>query len=118
MSVIYAAERVSDPRFRPHQFTSEPDAFGKAAIITWLPAGPGGEDQLMASQFQHTYAVAIRAEARRRYGSLKEYAKAAGVDYQRLTKLLRGEAIMRLEDVASARRHLGAAIPTPVADRA
>lgn len=62
---------------------------------------------------QNAYAVAIRAEVRRHYSSLKEYAQTAGVDYQRLTKMLRGEAIMRLEDIASAHRHLGITISVP-----
>jgi len=102
---------MSDPRYRPRRYTSEPFAFGKAATIAWLPVPLGSEDQHLAAQMQHFYARAIATEAKRRYGSLKGYALAVSVDYQRLTKILRGEAVMRLEDIASARLHLGPTIP-------
>lgn len=101
---------MSDPRYRPRRYTSEPDVFGKGATIDWLPAAPGTEEQHLAAQMQHCWAVAITTEVKSRYGSLKGYAKAANVDYQRLTKILRGDAVMRLEDIASARLHLGVAV--------
>jgi hypothetical protein len=37
----------------------------------------------------------------------KVYAQMAGIGYDRLVKMLRGEVIMRLEDVAAADRLLG-----------
>jgi len=111
MSVAYVSASMSDPRYRPRRYSAEPSVFGKARAIAWLPVPPGSEDQHLAAQMQHVYAVAIATEAKSRYGSLKGYARAVDVDYQRLAKILRGEAVMRLEDIASARLHLGPAIP-------
>jgi hypothetical protein len=108
---------MSNPRFRPREHTSEPRAFGRAERLQWLPPQPGGEDQLVAAQIQHTYAVAITKTALRRYSNLKAYAEAAGIDYQRLSKLLSGAAVMRLEDIANAHRHLGLSLPEAVLPR-
>lgn len=113
MEVAYPDELMSDPRYRPRRYTSEPAAFGKAANIQWGPVASGSEDQADAAKMQHFYAKVIADEAKRQYGSIKRYARVAGVDYQRLTKILRGEAVMRFEDIASARRQLGDAIPFP-----
>lgn len=41
----------------------------------------------------------MRSEGR---GSVKGLATAAGVSYDRMARVLRGDAIMRLEDVAAA----------------
>lgn len=102
---------MSDDRYRPRTYTTEPAAFGKAATIAWPSVPRSGEARLLAAQVQHHCAVAITREAKAQYVTLKKYARRAGVDYQRLTKILRGEAVMRLEDMANARLHLGDAIP-------
>lgn len=101
------SEPMPDPRNRPSRYTSEPYVFGKAATIAWLPAAPGTKEQLLAAQMQHYLALAINTAAKSRYGSLTVYAKVANVKYRRLTRILRGDVVMRLEDIASARRHLG-----------
>ncbi len=114
MTLTYADRPVSAPRFRPQHYTTEPRAFGRAFDLVWRKPWPGpSEDRLLASQMQNTYAFLIQDEAIRQHGSLKKYAEEAGVDYQRLTKLLRGEAIMRLEDIANAHRHLHIPFPKP-----
>jgi hypothetical protein len=103
---------MSTPRFHPRCYTAEPGVFGKARMIRWCQTASGpDETQLIASQIQHAYAVKIRELAVRRYGDLKRYADATDTDYQRLAKVLRGEAIMRLEDIADAHRHLGISLP-------
>jgi hypothetical protein len=103
---------MSTPRFHPRCYTVEPGVFGKARMIGWCQATSAeDETKLMASQIQHAYAVRIRDLAVDRYGDLKSYADATGTDYQRLAKVLRGEAIMRLEDIAEAHRHLGVPLP-------
>jgi len=56
-----------------------------------------------------TLAYVIRGEAMRRYGSVKAYADAFGLSYQRLSAVLRGDQIIRLEDIVSAERNLNAA---------
>lgn len=53
----------------------------------------------------------IRRAAERQYGSLARYADAVGLSYDRLTKIMRGTEIMRLEDIAQAQRYLGVESP-------
>lgn len=104
---------MSTPRFQPRRYSTEPDVFGKARHIEWRDLSSGDEGvQLVASQIQHDFAVAIRDAVRTAgYSGIKAYAQATGADYQRLSKVLRGEAIMRLEDIADAHLHLGIAVP-------
>lgn len=70
--------------------------------------------RLQAAQMQHYYAMRIRraiAEGTHVKGKgmtrSRVYAQMAGTSYDRLVKMLRGEVIMRLEDVAAADRMLG-----------
>ena len=102
---------VTQPRFRPRRYTLEPKAFGKARSIRWVEPNPGTEDQHAAAQMQHEWAVAINEAAIRNYGSLKRYTDENELPYDRLTRILRGDEIMRLEDIATAQRLLGVVGP-------
>jgi hypothetical protein len=62
---------------------------------------------LGAARYQHIYALRIRARMKAKNHNAKSYAAAAGVRYDRLVKVLRGHAIMRLEDIAAADGILG-----------
>jgi hypothetical protein len=55
--------------------------------------------------------VQIRRAAEDQYGSVAKYAEIFGLGYDRLTKILRGVEIMRLEDIARAQRHLDVESP-------
>ena len=98
---------MTNPRFQPRRYPADSRAFGRTEQIDWVPVQPGTEDQHLASQFQHDWVVLIRLAARRKYGSLKGYANATGQNYNRVARVMRGEAIMRLEDIAVADRTLG-----------
>lgn len=97
---------MSDPRYKPRSFCAEPDAFGLASTVAWNRTSKGRETQLAAAKIQHRYAVGIRRAAKRQYGSIGAYAARLGQSPDRLAKVLRGEAIMRLEDIAAAQLHL------------
>ncbi|TFB47264.1 helix-turn-helix domain-containing protein [Cryobacterium tagatosivorans] len=99
---------MTDPRFRPRAYTHEPGAFGKAAIIEWiLPASAFVQDRVQAAWLQHIYAARITRMLRKKKMTLTAYADTAGVGYDRMSKVLRGEAVMRLEDLAQSERILG-----------
>lgn len=117
VGLTYSASLVSDPRFKPRSFTLDPRGFGKVAQLRWRDAGDGDEEtEVLTAQVQHDFAYAItEAVTRSRYRTVKAYAHATGTDYQRLTRILRGDAIMRLEDIADAHRHLGIPLPKPAA---
>jgi hypothetical protein len=97
---------VSNPRFEPRAFTNEPDAFGLARAISWRDADSDHVDQANAARLQHLWALAIRAASKKQFGSVKAYSVAAQQNYDRLAKVLRGDTIMRLEDIAAAQRLL------------
>jgi transcriptional regulator with XRE-family HTH domain len=63
--------------------------------------------QLGAARLQHLYALRIRQALKSKNRSLKQFAADSGVGYDRMTKMLRGQALMRLEDIAAADHLLG-----------
>lgn len=109
---------MSDPRFRPRAYTEEPQGFGKVASIRWIEAkSPREADRILASKLQHEYAVRINRRLKETGKSVREYAAMTGIGYDRVTRVLRGEAVMRLEDVAQAERLLhGITTEKPRAD--
>lgn len=101
---------MSNPRFVPRSLCAEPHAFGRARTVDWVDPDGADQTELAAAQLQHDYAVRIRLAAKERFGSIGAYALQIGQTSDRLGKVLRGEAIMRLEDIAAAQIHLG--VPT------
>lgn len=92
----------------PRSYTTEPAAFGKAAQIQWIePSEPSEADRCLAARMQHEYAVRINRRLRELGKTVHDYASMTGTPYDRLTKVLRGVAVMKLEDIAQAERLLG-----------
>lgn len=99
---------MSSPRFEPRRYVSVPQDFGRYAGVGWRQTRNAEDrDRSEAAKMQHMYAVAIRMRARKKFKTVRGYADACGVSYDRMAKMLRGEAIMRFEDVAQAERILG-----------
>lgn len=97
---------MTNPRFRPARYTTEPKLFGRARVIEWKAPGEHELVQLVAAQLQHDLAFQIRE--RLNFGTLtiRDYATNAEISYQRLTRILRGTELMRIEDIATAMIHL------------
>ncbi|KQO97505.1 hypothetical protein ASF30_13825 [Leifsonia sp. Leaf264] len=66
---------------------------------------------MLAARYQHDLVVLIRAALDDRRLSLKDHAAHEGFDYTRTTRMLRGEIVMKLEDIAAQHRTLGIAYP-------
>lgn len=101
---------MSDPRFRPREMAapSNRQLFGKAASITWLEGVTDKQkSRVEAARLQHLLAVRINSGLRNAGYSIRSYSELAEIGYDRMAKVLRGEAVMRLEDVADAERILG-----------
>ena len=62
---------------------------------------------LKAAQYQHAYALRIRSRMESQKVSAKAYADQTNTQYDRLVKILRGQVLMRLEDLAAADRVFG-----------
>lgn len=101
---------MSDPRFQPRQMAVPADRhnFGKTRVLNWLEGTTSQEvTRIDAARIQHALALKIVAGIRAKGMSIRDYAAQTGSGYDRMAKMLRGEAIMRLEDVADAERLLG-----------
>lgn len=105
---------MSDPRFRPRHMTTSANSghFGKNLPIEWLVGTSDLErSRIEAARLQHRLALKINARLHASGHSIRSYAELAGIGYDRMAKVLRGEALMRLEDVSDAQRLLGGILP-------
>jgi hypothetical protein len=103
---------MANPRYIPRSFAVTPSRFGDPGRpLEWRGVGVGiddvpvaAEDWLRAAQIQDQFARRIR----KRVGtSVKEFTEVNEMNYKRFTQMLRGEIVMKLEDVAMAERLLG-----------
>lgn len=111
---------MSDPRFRPRDMAAPSDRhlFGKARKIDWMEAHTKLEEsRIEAARLQHVFAIKITDRLRDQGGTIRGYAELADIGYDRMAKVLRGEAVMRLEDVSDAERLLGGILPPELNDR-
>ena len=102
---------MANSRYIPRWFAFDDQLFGKERAIKWKSGGNLEDselDQRHAAQMQHSVAFAIRETLKRsaRYHSMADYARAVDVSERRMTDLLRGDVVMRLEDIAAAERVL------------
>jgi hypothetical protein len=74
----------------------------------WRPGST--EDYARASSMQHHIAQAMNERIEVLYPTRKAFAEGARLDYERLGRVLRGEYVMRLEDIGMAERLLGLSI--------
>ena len=122
------------PRYCPRDFCAEPESFGYARTVRWIPQADERSKALcIAAQMQHVYAVRIRQRAKFLDQQAKDAAKArmqssdvsaegesgvpgkalkllaekTGTSYPRLLRALRGEVVLRFDDIAWADLVLG-----------
>ena len=93
---------MTNPRYRPRDYCLEPELFGKRFELTWRAVEERENARLAAAQLQNRYAVFIRHQVRTQKKTLEVYAITADISYDRLMKMLRGDVIMRLEDLGMA----------------
>lgn len=106
---------MSDPRYAPRDCAVDQARFGKADELTWktsealmaiYPKLADTETRaralLLAAKLQHHYVLRIRKRLKETRTEAKSFAADAGIGYDRMVKVLRGAAILRLEDLAMA----------------
>ncbi|KGJ76927.1 hypothetical protein GY21_08780 [Cryobacterium roopkundense] len=99
---------MSNPRYRPRAYAQIPVEFGKYEEISWLaPANVAEQDRLWAARWHHLYACRINKRLRESGQTVAQYAEMTGSRYDRLSKMLRGDVLIKFEDVAQAERLLG-----------
>ena len=107
---------MANPRYVPKTYTVTPAKFGDLGRpLVWREIGEGiddvpldEQDWLRAAQIQDQFA---RRTRERLGGSIKEFVKVNELNYKRFTQMLRGEIVMKLEDIAMAERLLGVRSP-------
>ena len=100
---------MSDPKYVPRQYLRLPSMFGRPSpYLQWAITATVDEAvKLRAAQLQHEFSIRIREGLAARGSSKQNYAIAAGMSYDRFIKVLRGEAVMRIDDIAQADLLLG-----------
>jgi len=63
--------------------------------------------RLAAARMQNAYVVRIKKLLAANNMNLTTYARKTGAEYNRLTKVFRGEVIMNFEDLARAEQEFG-----------
>lgn len=113
---------MAGPRFAPRDYAEDVAGFGRVPQLRWVsPRSDAERTFLRAAQLQHQYVLRIRARMDACGMSAKQYAARTGTSYARLMRLLRGEVILRLEDIALADLVLDEVIvhePAPAPERA
>jgi hypothetical protein len=85
-----------------------PEGFGRRSDVQWTkPANAQEEGFVAAARLQHRYVLRIRERMAAERLNSKAYAARSGTSVQRLLRILRGEVILRLEDIALADAVLG-----------
>jgi hypothetical protein len=106
---------MPDRRYIPRSFFVNDIDFGVPGVdLVWKSVSMwrlgATEDQARASSIQHQVSQTINERASRDYRTRREFAAAAGLDYERLGRVLRGEYVMRLEEIGVAERVFGLGI--------
>lgn len=96
------------PRYVPRAFCDDPSAFGRDAGVTWKqPESLAASIQTHAARLQHQFVLRMRERLSARRMPTKEFSARAGTTAQRLSRIMRGEIPIRLEDLAAADLILG-----------
>lgn len=96
-------ESMPGPRYAPREYTDDPAAFGKAESLSWPQVTTTVErSRRRAAVLQHLYVRRIRQRLKAKRMKVADFAERSGSSYYRMSRLLRGEIVMRLEDIAIA----------------
>lgn len=103
---------MSDNRYVPRSFFKNDLDFGKPDTmlvmkdrVDW-PVGTT-EDQARAARLQHLVAQVMLTQISARYPSQQAFAAEIGMKPARFGRIVRGDNVMRLEDIGTAERLLG-----------
>jgi hypothetical protein len=102
---------MSNPSYEPRSYARQPDLFGKYSVMEWKPIPDDASnttlDQIAAAKRQHILAMAIHEAVMKSATSVRAYAASRHeISYTRFAAVLRGEAVMKLDDIAYAERSL------------
>lgn len=109
---------VPNPRYVPRTFAVHPAMFGHDWNIEWhIPGDRQQQIAAVGARLQHGIAWHTRKAIRRSphgHRSVRAFADANQISYARLSAMLRGEIIMRLDDTAHLCQLLDLTIKLPL----
>ncbi len=91
-----------------------PPDFGKKLNPEFVDETGENSAQISGAMVQHVFAKGIREALTERGMSLLELSEWTGLNYQRLTRMLRGSVVMRIDDIGIFARHLPEAFDSSV----
>ncbi|MEZ7715529.1 hypothetical protein O3790_07375 [Micrococcus luteus] len=98
---------MSNPRYVPRLWARRPSEFGRRLDLEWRePATAMERSELDAARRQNGVTLCIRRGLDEQGRTIRWYAEQASCGYDRMTKLLRGAIVMRLQDITDAERIL------------
>lgn len=110
---------MTAPRFVPRSYALSPKDFGASSQIRWRHVdqlGSGDSINLRVAQIHHVLALRIRNAVAASSRTVMELADGMGMNHLRLGRLLRGEIVLRFEDVALIDDALGTTMLAEIAD--
>lgn len=107
---------MANPRYQPKELLTAKTRrdFGRSDDIEWQTRVTKKSNRRLATKsefgaslLQHELAMWMREAMHFKRISIRDYSKLTGESTDRIGKLLRGDIVMRLTDVADARTYLG-----------
>lgn len=92
------------PRYEPRAFLINPREFGRKLHPEFVQETEANVTQVSGAMIQHVFAKGIRDALMERGMSVVALSEMTGLNYQRLTRMLRGSVLMRMEDIGMIAR--------------
>lgn len=94
------------PRYEPRSMLTHPQEFGRKINPEFVEETPANISQVSGARVQHVFAKGINDAVLERGMSLVTLSEMTGLNYQRLTRMLRGSVLMRIDDIGMIARAL------------
>lgn len=87
------------PRYEPRALLIDPREFGRSLTPNLVERTAENASHIAGAQAQHVLSLRIRLALRGHGMTVTQLAASTGLNYQRLTRILRGTIVMRMEDL-------------------
>ncbi|ACL42139.1 hypothetical protein Achl_4188 (plasmid) [Pseudarthrobacter chlorophenolicus A6] len=91
--------RDNGSHYEPRSQLSNPREFGKKLSPEFVQETPDNTYRVSGAMAQHAFAREVRLALHERGMTIEALSETTGLNYQRLTRILRGTAVMRLDDI-------------------
>jgi hypothetical protein len=107
---------VPTKAYTPRKFVEEESPFGWAEHPPWVRPAGEPDEHLRGSVVQHLYARFFNRKFADKWADVQTFCTSEGVKYDRLTRVLKGQMVLKLEEIGLFAHALGVnGIPEPKA---